>query len=122
VVTTLTEATGEATHMGRIEASFSHCPAEPEIINDGRLRIVAANGDELYGTYNYGPEYEGDEIPVTLDGGTGAFADASGAVIMKYEVIPQFIPECNPEPDPFPCMDFSVAWPWSATLTGTISR
>ncbi len=121
VVTTLTEPNGQATHMGRIAAFWSHCPAEPDYVNDGRIRIIAANGDELFGTYNYDPSSESNDIPITLNGGTGAFAEATGAVVATYNVIPQFIPECNPDPDPFPCMDFSVPWPWSATLIGTIS-
>jgi hypothetical protein len=121
VVTTFTEATGQATHMGQIEAFWSHCPAEPDYLNDGRLRLIAANGDELYGTYNYDPNSESNNIPITINGGTGSFADASGAVVGTYEVIPQFVPGCNPEPDPFPCFDFSVPWPWSATLTGKIN-
>ncbi len=121
VVTTFSESTGQATHMGQIEAFSSHCPAEPAYVNDGKIRIIAANGDKLFGTYNYDPNSQSNEIPITLNGGTGAFADASGTVIMTYEVIAQFIPGCNLDPDPFPCMDFSKAWPWSATLTGTIS-
>jgi hypothetical protein len=121
VVTTITEATGQGTHVGQIEAFWSHCPGEPDYMNDGRLRLVAANGDELYGTYDYDPNSESNDIPITFNGGTGSFADASGAVVGTYEVIPQFVSECNPEPDPFPCFDFSVPWPWSATLTGTIS-
>ncbi|MDT8304724.1 MAG: hypothetical protein RRC07_02210 [Anaerolineae bacterium] len=120
-VTTLTEAAGQATHMGRIEMFGWHCPAEPLNVNDGRLALIAANGDELYGTYNYDPASESNEIPVTLNGGTGSFAGASGAAILTYEVIPQFIEGCDPEPDPFACFDFSVSWPWFATLTGTIS-
>ncbi len=121
IVTTLTEATGQETHMGRVEAFFSHCPAEPDYVNDGRMRLIAANGDELYGTYNYDPNSASNVIPITLIGGTGLFVDASGSVAITYNFIPQFIPGCNPEPDPFPCFDFSVPWPWSATLTGTIS-
>lgn len=121
IVTTVTEPTGEATHLGKIKMFSTHCPAEPDYIVDGKLKIVAANGDELYGTYNYDPASESNDIPVTLNGGTGRFADASGSVIMTYDVIPQFIAGCNPDPDPFPCFDFSIPWPWSATLTGTIS-
>jgi hypothetical protein len=37
------------------------------------------------------------------------------------KVIQQFIPGCNPDPNPFPCFDFSVPRPWSATVTGTIT-
>lgn len=121
VVTTLTEATGQATHMGRVAASMSHCPAEPDLVNEGRLTLTAVNGDKLYGTYNYDPLSESQNILVTLNGGTGLFAEASGTANMAYEVVPQFIEGCNPEPDPFPCMDFSISWPWSATMIGTIS-
>jgi len=121
VVTTLSDISGQATHMGQVETFWSHCPAEPDYVNDGRIRIVAANGDELYGTYDYDPNDESNEIPITLNGGTGAFADASGAIVATYEVVPQFIPGCDPEPDPFPCFDFSVPWPWTGTMTGTIS-
>ncbi len=121
IATTLTEATGQESHLGLVEASFSHCPAEPDYVNDGRLKLIAANGDELYGTYNYDPSSENNVILITLNGGTGAFIDAFGDVSMTYNAIPQFISGCNPEPDPFPCLDFSIPWPWSATLTGTIS-
>lgn len=121
VVTTLTEGSGQATHMGQIEASFTHCPADPDILNDGRMTFIAANGDKLYGTYNYDPMSESMDFSVDLNGGTGLFADASGAVIMSAEAIPQFIPGCNPEPDPFPCFDFTIPWPWSATFAGTIT-
>ncbi len=121
IVTTLTDATGQDTHMGRIEAFFSHCPAEPGYVNDGRLKLIAANGDELYGTYNYDPTSGSKDIPITLNGGTGSFIDATGAVVLTYQTIPQFISGCNPVPDPFPCFDFSLPWPWSATMTGTIS-
>ena len=120
ITTTITEATGQATHMGKIEAYWSHCPAEPDIVIDGKLKLIGANGDELYGTYDYNPMSESNEISITLNGGTGLFADASGTVIATYDVVPQFIPGCT-NPDPFLCMDFSIPWPWSATLTGTIS-
>ena len=119
-VTTVTNAAGQGTHMGLIETSWSHCPAEPDYVNDGRLTLIAANDDKLYGTYNYDPDSESNDIPVTLNGGTGRFVDASGAVVLTYDVIPQLIPGCNPEPDPSSCFDFSVPWPYSATLTGTI--
>ena len=121
VVTTFTEATGQATHMGKIEAVWFHCPAEAEIVIDGKMNLISANGDELHGTYDYDPLSESNQFPITLHGGTGLFAEASGTVICTYDVVPQFIPGCDPDPDPFACVDFSVPWPWSATLTGTIS-
>lgn len=120
-VTTLTDAAGQVTHMGRVTASWSHCPDEPAYTTDGRLTLTAANGDKLYGRYDYDPTSESNSFPVTWAGGTGRFADASGTAVVAYEVIPRFISGCNPEPDPFPCLDFSVSWPWSATITGTVS-
>jgi hypothetical protein len=129
-VTTLTNPIGRATHMGKVTASSSHCPALPQYIGDGLLTIVAANGDELYGAYDYNPSDETNVIPVTLSGGTGRFEGASGLLIMKYSIEQQFsavctvkVPElvdalCTGDP---PYMDITVPWPWSAKLTGTIN-
>jgi hypothetical protein len=124
-IATFTEATGEADYMEEITAAWSHCPATPEIENDGRLTLVAADGDELYGTYNY-PE-DSDVIPITITGGTGRFEDASGSVEAVSSPEQQFTPECTTEPFCFGVgeggtfLDFTVRWPWSATLTGTIT-
>ena len=119
-VTTLTEATGQATHMGRIQTFWSHCPAEENNANDGRLILVGANGDEVYGEYDYDNTSPDNSFPITVVGGTGRFASASGALVVTYEVIPEF--RCIPDPNsPFPCLDFSVPWQWSGTLTGRIS-
>lgn len=120
-VTTLTGATGQATHMGRIETVWSHCPADPSNTDDGRLTLVAANGDAVYGEYDYDPASPDNFFPITVVGGTGRFAFASGALVVTYEVTPEFIAGCIPEPDPFPCFDFSEPWQWSATMTGRIS-
>lgn len=121
IVTTVSEATGQATHMGRVAYTSSHCPAEPAYVIDGRLTITAANGDTLSGQYDYDPASTSPSIAVAWTGGTGRFAGASGAAVLTYKVVPQFIAGCNPSPDPFPCFDFSVPWPWSATIIGTIS-
>jgi hypothetical protein len=82
--------------------------------------LTAANGDELYGTYDYVPGPP-TPIPVTWTGGTGRFEGVSGSALMTWRVVQQFIPGCNPVPNPFPCYDFFVPWPWTATLEGTIS-
>ena len=126
LVTTLTHGTGRATHMGRIETSWAHCPLSDSPLPDGRLTIVAANGDELDGTYDY-PDVDGI-IPITISGGTGRFGDASGEVEASINITPQFSDECTtPElseilcvGDP-PYVDITVPWPWSAKLTGTIT-
>lgn len=121
VATTFTEATGQVTHLGRVETSWSHCPGEPAYVLDGRGTFIAANGDMLFGKYDYDPTSKNPTIAITWTGGTGRFARASGSVVSTYTVVQQFIPGCDPVPDPFPCFDFSVPWPWSATLTGTIT-
>jgi hypothetical protein len=119
-VTTVTDATGQALHLGAIGAGWTHCPAEPGNTADGVLTIVAANGDELHGTYDYDLTSESNEIPILFDGGTGRFAAAAGHVTAAYYLVPVLIPGCN-DPDPFNCLDFSVPWDWWATLSGTIS-
>lgn len=118
IVTTLSEMTGQVPHLGRVTGFSSHCPGEPGYVNDGRWTFIAANGDKLYGIYDYDPASETNSLTLTLNGGTGRFTSASGAVVVTYQAIPQFIPGCNPVPDPFPCFDFSVPWPATWILTG----
>ena len=71
---------GHATHLGRVSAEASQCTngVTGEVAN-GVVTLVAANGDELYGTYVGGP---GSSAPVeatqTFIGGTGRFANATG--------------------------------------------
>ncbi len=114
--------------MGKVTASNSHCPALPEYIGDGHLTIVAANGDKVYGTYDYDPSDETNVIPITITGGTGRFKGASGSLTEVYSVDPQFTTVCTTEPFCFDVsgdgslfLDLTARWPWSATLTGTIN-
>lgn len=120
IATTFTDATGQATHMGRVVMSSSHCPGEPAYVNDGRTTITAANGDMLFGLYDYDPTSTSHAIPVTWVGGTGRLAEAWGSAVLEFAVVQQFKPGCTPVPS-FQCFDFSVPWPWTATLVGTIS-
>jgi hypothetical protein len=120
IIATNTHATGNATHMGRVEAVWSHCPAEVDYVGDGRMTLKAANGDLLYGYYDYF-EVEGAPMltPIALDGGTGRFADASGEIVASFGVTPVLIEGCD-DPGNFLCLDFFAAWPWWATLHGSI--
>jgi hypothetical protein len=121
-VTTVTHSFGNATHMGRTELMSSHCPDRDSSHEryDGRLTLIAANGDKLYGMYDYPAIDEGD--PVMFIGGTGRFANATGEAVFVYDVVPVFTEGCQIDPeDPFPCMDFFVPWQWTSTLIGFIS-
>lgn len=120
IVTTVTNAVGQATHLGRTVLYSSHCPAEPLYVVDGRMTLVASNGDKLFGRYDYDPTSTSHAIALAVTGGTGRFAKATGTLVGEFTVIPQLVPGCNPVPDPFPCFDFSVPWPWYQIVTGTI--
>jgi hypothetical protein len=122
VATTFTEAAGQAMYMGRAVLSSSHCPAMPGYTADGRLTIKAADGDLLFGRYDYDPADTSLVFAIEWVGGTGRFARASGTAIMKAGIEQKFIPGCVVDPkNPFPCFDFSVPWPWWATMRGFIS-
>jgi hypothetical protein len=120
LVTTVTEATGVATHLGRTVLSSSHCPAEPEDLLDGHLVLVGAHGDELFGRYDYDPFDEGNTMQLAFVGGTGRFTNASGEAVWTYEVIPELVDGCE-DPTNFDCLDFSVPWQWSSTMNGWVS-
>src|SRR5512144_2291228 len=64
IVTTVTDATGQATHLGSVVVSASHCPAEPAYVIDGRMTITAANGDTLTGQYDYDPQSTSQSVAV----------------------------------------------------------
>ncbi len=115
VVTTMTEATGEDPNLGSITTTWAHCP-EDDVVDDGRVTITDSDGDELYGTYDY-PEIDNGS-PITFDGGTGRFAEATGAATVVYDVELTFRDDCDPDTDPLMCLTNS---PWTATLTGTVN-
>jgi hypothetical protein len=110
-VTTNTEATGNATHLGKTQASFTHCPTDSGYVN-GHLTLTAANGDQVFIEY-VDDGTTGDSFPLNVVNGTGRFKDAGGSMILSYWVEPIIGP--NGEPD------FSSPWGWGATVEGTIS-
>ncbi len=81
------EGSGQATHVGRFDATFSHCsfffldPTNPHYV-DGRATIIAANGDEIHATY-YGYVTGPDTFVdfATITGGTGRFENARGSYV-----------------------------------------
>jgi hypothetical protein len=120
-VTTLSEGTGQATHLGRVTAAWSHCPTEPDYVMDGRVTLTAASGDHVYGTYDYQPG-SGEVSPVVVTGGTGRFSEATGTLTLTYWVIPVFwpMPPCDPDTDPMGCVNVTVPWQAGWSISGTL--
>jgi hypothetical protein len=73
-VYTVPDGGGTVGHLGRVWSHWSHCMPTHA---DGHVVMTAANGDQLFG------EYTVPQIPfwVTITGGTGRFADASGGFL-----------------------------------------
>lgn len=82
---------GEATHMGAVTVSRTHCfsPTSDPAFYNGRWRATAANGDAIWGTYEgNGVPLEFDDqgnptlieitVPYTIEGGSGRFEGATG--------------------------------------------
>lgn len=107
---TLTTGWGQASGLGRVEFSASHCfemtqvaPPPYGFFERGEWAFVAANGDELYATY------EGEQLTPIMDpilgtvqivftGGTGRFQNATGTAHGEVTIrVP-----VNWETDPWP--------------------
>ena len=119
IVTTVTEVTGYVTSMGQVNGVWTHCPEEPTV-NDGRMILTNRQGHELHGYYEY-DDTDDMVVTVTIDGGTGRFADASGSLVATIGLEPQLIPGCD-DPEDFDCLDFFTPWPWWASMRGTVAR
>lgn len=118
-VETITNSWGHATHMGDVEAYWSHCPQEVGFIN-GHVTFEAANGDQIDMYYEELLGVLG--FPITVATGTGRFEGVSVDLYGSFVAEPQFLPGCEIDPtDPMSCLDLVTPWPWSATIEGTIS-
>ena len=110
-VITHTEATGNASHLGKSQASFRHCPTDVGHAA-GHLTLTAANGDELLFEYTDDGTM-GDSFQMHVVDGTGRFMGASGLVTLYYWLDPAIGPGGEP--------DFSSPWRWWAEIEGEIS-
>lgn len=114
----ITAATGEFSHLGATKAAFSHCtPAmtNPDMNFIGtEATFVAANGDELWATYDTehytGAPFVGSFV-LTFTGGTGRFHHANGSAVLSWQLVPVFN-SGN--------LDLTVPWSWSAKIDGTV--
>jgi hypothetical protein len=82
------DATGTLSHFGLTRMRTSHIPdLETGALTQGEFTIVAANGDEVHGTYDGTAAYDPDRADVVhgtatfvVSGGTGRFAGATGSI------------------------------------------
>ncbi len=91
--TTVTEATGTATHLGLTTLHSEHC-VTPTGGMEGTMVFTGANGDEIHATYSgnsTAPGAIGEPIQVmatvVIAGGTGRFVNASGQADLTATII-----------------------------------
>jgi hypothetical protein len=112
-VTTL--ALGNLSHLGQTALRSSHCASPPRSglpYLDEQVTLIAANGDEVWATYD-AEDGKTSFMPMYLNDGTGRFINATGTA--DFNCLVQPVRDVNGK------MDFSVPWPWMATIEGEIS-
>jgi hypothetical protein len=118
-VTTLTESTGRMSHLGRVSASWQHCPLMDESggYRNGHVVFTAANGDTVEAVY----ETPDGELPwdLVVIGGTGRFQEATGILkLTRVDVQGEW--QCEGEGEDEFCLPIDP-WSWSATIGGRLS-
>lgn len=107
---TVTEAVGQARHLGRMSLSSGHCAAFGPF-GPGTMTLTAANGDRVLLEYvGFGPMPEGVyevQVDGKVVGGTGRFEGAAGEVDMTLHVQFQGYDD--------------LSWPTTLEWTGSIS-
>lgn len=93
-ITTVSEATGTASHMGLTSYYARHCQTPAGMVGD--VVFTAADGDKLFATYlahrvGTGPlvigEYLYVSAPIEFSGGTGRFEGATGSGEMTGKIL-----------------------------------
>jgi len=84
-IDTLGDVTGTLRHLGLAQMYIRHAPHLDGTLTNGEFTIVAANGDEIQGTYTGSGAYISDTevlsaATLLITGGTGRFADVSGTI------------------------------------------
>jgi hypothetical protein len=81
------DLTGRVTHLGKYSVHIDAVGviSGGEVVGDGTFTVVAANGDQLTGTTTFTAPLPGGNVHtttafLTITGGTGRFADASGTM------------------------------------------
>ena len=86
------DATGTLSHLGLAKLHTTHVPdLATGALNDGEFTIVAANGDEIRGTYEGAATYDALRADLVhgaatfvISGGTGRFAGATGTITATF--------------------------------------
>lgn len=108
-------AVGKVSHLGKTVMTSRHPTPTGEVISDGRMKLVAANGDEVWMEYDGSAPFPVIGVPgtivvdveFTIVGGTGRFAAASGSGRMTARV--EFPGELTLGPWP-------ASWGWKARI------
>jgi hypothetical protein len=108
-------ATGTVSHLGLSQVFTTHIPnLTTGALEQGTFRIVAANGDEIRGTYEGMGTYDEHRMDLVhgvatfvISGGTGRFRGATGTIAATFL-------ETLDDPT---WASAKVAW----TLTGTVN-
>jgi len=87
--TTTGDVKGTLSHLGLGRMTTTHTADPNGTISGGEFAIVAANGDELRGSYTASGGYiSGTQVlgtaAFTIEGGTGRFAHASGEITAGF--------------------------------------
>jgi hypothetical protein len=107
------EESGISSHLGRYTLRLQgvgSSSADGTFTGTGTVTIVASNGDQLRGTFTVTGRGDTNTVVVTITGGTGRFADATGTLTVI----------CLSEP---PLRDgATLVSKHSCTMNGIVSR
>lgn len=109
-------ATGRATHLGTFELDYYNCTPPGSTLTGIEMTFVAANGDEIFVTYEARDVPPVGAEPVLLEitydfeivGGTGRFMGATGGGRMMAAI-------------EFPGIEGPNHWPTTFVIEGTIA-
>lgn len=109
------EATGKVSHMGKTTMSSAHCTPDMGVdeILGGEMTLVAANGDKVFIAYEGTAPFPGpgtDVIIADIDfeilDGTGRFADATGGGDMTAYIVFEG----------FDDLEWAASWYWKGRI------